>query len=130
MKSLFCQALSAGTLVAVAVVLAAPPDDRQKREELMKQKLKSSKAVLEAITAADYKLLLKEARQLRNMAATQWTDETDAKYRMHLENFWTITEGLQAAAEDANLDRAAIGNLQLTLSCVDCHKYLRRRDDR
>ena len=37
----------------------------------------------------------------------------------------STTERMSKAADEQNLDAAALAYVQLTLNCVDCHKHVR-----
>jgi hypothetical protein len=55
---------------------------------------------------------------------------TDTKqYRTQLHIFDFANNELLQAAEDKNIERAALAFTQLTLSCVNCHKAIRQAGD-
>jgi cytochrome c556 len=47
------------------------------------------------------------------------------EYRQHSLEFQQICRKLQTSAEARNVDGAALAYVQLTMSCVNCHKYTR-----
>jgi hypothetical protein len=103
--------------------------DEEAHRQLMQRKLQLSQDVLEALTIEDYELLGRSAKELRDLAESQWTEIDTPEYRAHLKNFWVVTEGMQEAAEKESVDRVAITYLQMTRSCLNCHEYLRQDAD-
>lgn len=102
-----------------------PETEEEASRQRMQRKLRLSQDVLEALTTEDYELLGRSAKELRDLAESQWTEIDTPEYRAHLKNFWVVTEGMQTAAEKESVDRAAITYLQMTRSCLNCHEYLR-----
>ena len=115
-------------VLVLALVLIAQdrPGDQEAQPQLMQRKLQLSRDVLEALTTEDYDMLGRSAKELRNLAESQWTNIESPEYRAHLKNFWVVTEGLQTAAEKQSVDRVAITYLQMTRNCLNCHEYLRQ----
>ena len=101
-----------------------PPE--LKGRQFMHRKLEHSQKVLEGIVVEDFDLIEKNARSLTLLSqAAQWQILPSAEYRQHSEDFRRTTETLAKAAREKNLDGAALAYVQLTLDCVNCHKYVR-----
>jgi hypothetical protein len=97
-----------------------------KGREFMHRKLEHSQKVLEGIVVEDFDLIEKNARTLNLLSqAAEWQVLPSAEYRRHSEEFRRTTESLVKAAREKNLDGAALAYVQLTLNCVNCHKYVR-----
>jgi len=103
---------------------AQPPAIR----EFMRQKLNHSQAVLEGITLEDYDLILVNARKLGAMSQEGvWQAVEGTEYAEHSANFRRNAAALVKAANLASLDGATLAYVRMTMSCVECHKYVRGR---
>jgi hypothetical protein len=122
-------------LFASAVVAAALPGLRggeQKpptRREFMREKLEFSKLVLEGLTVENFDMIAKNSRALRMLsAAAEWevpTIPNANEYVVFTGEFQRLCEELSKNARDKNIDGATLSYLRLTISCVNCHKYVR-----
>lgn len=56
--------------------------------------------------------------------ATWRINDTD-KYLLFSNDFRRSAENLQKAAKDKKIDAAALAHVDMTLTCVRCHRYLR-----
>ena len=120
----------AAALVLLGFTLRPSPADDAVRvnapaASLMQRKLDLSQNVLKALALEDYPLMSKSTTELLQLARQHWTEEETPAYRAQLKDFWTVLEGLDRAAQDKNLDGATLAYVQLTISCVKCHKSLR-----
>jgi len=103
---------------------AQPPAIR----EFMREKLNHSQAVLEGITLEDYDLILVNARKLLAMSQEgMWQAVEGTEYAEHSANFRRNAAALAKAANLASLDSATLAYVRMTMSCVECHKYVRGR---
>jgi hypothetical protein len=50
-----------------------------------------------------------------------------SEYRTQNQVFWFSAGNLVLAAERKNIDSATLAYTQMTLSCVNCHKLIRRQ---
>jgi hypothetical protein len=92
----------------------------------MQRKLEHAQKVLEGIVVEDFDLIEKNARALSLLSqAAEWQILPSAEYRRHREEFRRTTESLAKAARDKNVEAAALAYVQLTMNCVNCHKYVR-----
>ena len=97
-----------------------------KGREFMHRKLEHSQKVLEGIVVEDFDLIEKNARTLNLLSqAAEWQVFPSAEYRRNSEEFRRTTESLAKSAREKNLDGSALAYVQLTLNCVNCHKYVR-----
>jgi hypothetical protein len=132
-------ALAAGALAAVLPVLLAPgpapmspsasQPDPPTRREFMRQKLDFAKLLLEGLSVENYEMIAKNARGLRKLStAAQWevpTIPNANEYITFTGEFQRLCADLEKNAGDKNLDGATLSYLRLTMSCVNCHKYVR-----
>jgi hypothetical protein len=123
-------------LVAVALALCMPvfrghsqepkkPPDK-KVETLMRRKLDNSQKVLEGIAVHDFKMIGKHADELIDISKqAEWKAIRTPQYELYSNEFRRVADDLVKNAKDKNLDGAALTYVELTLTCVKCHKYVR-----
>lgn len=103
--------------------------EKEKGETLsdfMAYKMDASSLILEGLLVDNPKLILKGAKKLQEMGkAAKWRVSNDMMYRHHSEEFQTNVDKLIAAAKGDSLDRSALVWFDLTLSCIDCHRWVR-----
>jgi hypothetical protein len=94
--------------------------------ELMRKKLENSQKVLEGIAIIDFKAINKHAEDLIDLSKqVEWRVLKTPQYETHSNEFRRNAEGLIKAAKDKNVDAAALAYVEMTLTCVRCHKYVR-----
>jgi hypothetical protein len=97
-----------------------------KISELMQKKLQSSQKILEGVALNDFKTISRHAEDLIQISkAAEWRVVKTPQYEVHSNEFRRIAESLVQNAKDKNLDGAALTYVELTLTCVKCHKYVR-----
>jgi hypothetical protein len=126
----------AAVLVAAVLVTPSRAEDKKPKEEpkkptVMQRKLAHSQKVLEALAKKDFKALEAGADGLIECVkdATWKINETE-KYLVYSSDFLRRAEGLKKAAKDKNIDAAALSYVDMTLTCVKCHQFLRADDVR
>jgi hypothetical protein len=122
----------------LALLLALPtlsghggePKRDDKLHDLMQRKLAASQKVLEGIAVNDFDKIRKQADELIDISKqTEWRALKTPQFELHSNDFRRIAENLGQNAKDKNLDGAALNYVELTLTCVKCHKYIRERRD-
>ena len=94
--------------------------------ETMRFKLEYTQKVMEGIALEDYELITFNAARLKALGqSADWHHRQTAEYQRHTGEFVRHAETLARAGERKNLDAATIAYFQLTMSCVQCHRYLR-----
>ena len=92
----------------------------------MKQKLVASQNLLAGLTMADYPAIEKNAQSMIAVGYLEkWIRADTPEYQTMLRVFLYANKSLTLAAREKNLDGATVAYLQLTLSCVNCHKLVR-----
>ncbi len=92
----------------------------------MKQKLVASQNVLAGLTKGDFDMIAKNAKSMLVVGYLEkWVRADIPEYQKMTKDFEFANKSLVEAARDKNLDRATIAYVQLTFSCVDCHKIVR-----
>ena len=94
--------------------------------KLMEKKLAVSQELLPALAKEDFAQLKKSADALSKLAKQQWIENETPEYQAQLKDFWVVVGGIGVSAEEKNLDEATLGYVQMTISCVKCHKSLRK----
>ncbi|MEW4570531.1 hypothetical protein AB1L88_21935 [Tautonia sp. JC769] len=100
-----------------------PLDDRT---VLMRRKLDHARRILGGLAEGRFGPVARSARSLHEISevAAEYNLPTD-DYRRFSDEFRRITRTLAERAEANDLDGATLANVQLTMNCVACHKYVR-----
>jgi hypothetical protein len=123
------------SIVMVAVVAgllgnlpAQEPDkNRDEPSVWMKKKLEYSQGILEGLSAGDFDQIAKNAESMQTLNNVErFVRGRTPRYRTQLELFQDANEELLRAANADNLEGVTLAFNQLTISCVKCHKELRR----
>lgn len=94
--------------------------------KFMRAKLISTQQVLEGLAIDDFRLIEKGAEQMRLMSrATEWDLVTGPEYQQHSAEFRRCCDDLIKRAKQKNSDACALAHLQLTLACINCHRFVR-----
>lgn len=111
----------------MAPLVVCNGDDRRNAasQKIMEKKLQLSQSILSGVVKEDYARISADAEKLLDLAKTQWVQDETPEYRSQLKDFWIVVEGLKSSAEEKNGDGTTLAYVQMTLSCVKCHKYLR-----
>lgn len=135
MKRILC-AVTMLTLVFIPFSVAGQ-DKKEDRDEIlakmMQKKLKSAHLVLDGVVTADFKKVASGGEELTRLAKSEtWQLIRSPLYETHSANFIQATEKLVKKAKEKNMDGTALAYVEMTLSCVRCHEYVRehRRDAR
>jgi hypothetical protein len=99
-----------------------PPLDR-----VMRDKLQRSQKILEAVVTSDWSSLEANSRELLRLTEDpRWIVLQYPEYARHSQAFRRAVTDLQAAAAARDLDKAPQAYFAVTLSCIDCHRYVAR----
>jgi hypothetical protein len=119
------------SLVALMVVmvrcgLADEPQDESKPSFWMEKKLEYSQRMIRGLATENFDEIAKSARLMGGLSQFErWVRGGVPEYRSQLTLFQTANRELARAADNNNLDGAALAYVQMTLSCVNCHKVVR-----
>lgn len=126
----------AGLLLVTSLLAFAATNERGKRpqtpaiREFMRQKLIHSQSVLEGLAVEDYDQILTHGKKLIAMSQEgAWSVLGGTEYAELSQNFRRNAEALVKAANLASLDGATLAYVRVTMSCVECHKYVRSRQN-
>ena len=92
----------------------------------MRAKLQHSQKVLEGLTTENFELIAQNAQSMGLLSeATSWQVLQTPEYSRRSARFRHAADKVKKAAKEANLDGATLAYVDLTIQCVECHKYVR-----
>jgi hypothetical protein len=113
-------------LLAMIPLVSGHGAEPKKVSEIMQQKLKQSQTVLEGLAVKDFKKIRKSADELFFLTKEEeWKVLHTADYENYSNEFRRNLQGLMKNAKDENLDGCALSYVDMTLTCVKCHKHVR-----
>ena len=112
--------------VSAGISQEKKPTKADQLREFMRKKLDACNQVLEGLVTEDGKMVAAGASTLNEMSnAEKWRVSNDLVYRQFSEEFQRSTKKLREAAEKENFDDVALKWIDTTMSCVECHKWVR-----
>jgi hypothetical protein len=113
-------------LVLVGAPHRATSQKPNEVSEFMQAKLGHAQKVLEGLALEDFEMIAKNSQDLSLLSqAARWRVlQTDSYLRYSIE-FRNAADELTKAAQEKNLDGAALAYVSMTMKCVKCHKYVR-----
>ncbi len=95
-------------------------------QDFMRVKLKHSQNVLQGLVLEDYDAIVKhsEAMSLLSLAET-WQVLQTPEYVEYSRKFRHAADKLTDMAKKHNLEKSTIAFNEMTVKCVECHKYVR-----
>ena len=112
--------------LAALTVTPAQPQRPPTTKEFMRDKLELSQRLLEGLALEDYDLIVSKATRLSAMSKeARWQAFQNPDYERHSVEFRRHVDALAKAARDKNLDGATLAYVRATMSCVECHKFVR-----
>jgi hypothetical protein len=135
-KKLFPPALLVAAVAGLAWLCIGPlgADARQNEpapkktpiQLFMRKKLEATQKLMEGLAIEDYELIGQGARQLEGIsAAADFAVVKEALYTQHADEFRRTVAKIQKGAKEKRLDSAALGYMDMTMSCIECHKFVR-----
>lgn len=92
----------------------------------MRDKLQLSQHILEGLTTEKYDWILTDATKLSaKLKDPGWRVLENPEYEQQSAAFRATVDALVKAARDRNLDAATLAYVRMTMSCVECHKFVR-----
>ena len=119
----------------VLLVLAATTVGSAQRPdlgELMRDKLMHAEALVRAVVLGSHTQVERSATELvRISEATTWSPLQTPQYLNHASQFRVAAQTLADEARARDIDGVSLAYMEMTLSCVQCHKLVRgaRRGD-
>jgi len=96
-------------------------------DRVMHRKLEVSQKILEAVVTSQWSELEARSRDLEDLTNDPgWTVLRSKEYARHSDTFRAAVRVLRTAAAQRDLDKTPQAYIAVTLSCVECHRYLAR----
>ena len=112
--------------LAIAGIAADAPPQPDRVAAFMRAKLGHAEHVLEGLAVADYEMIERAAQELSLASLdSNWQVLQTEDYVRQSAEFRRSCDSLKQAAQDKNLDGAVLAWMDVTLKCVQCHKYVR-----
>jgi len=116
-------ALAMITAIWLANVRAEQPN---KVSKFMRAKLGHSQKILEGLATDDLEMVAENAQDLSLLSLEAgWQVLQTEDYQQQSREFRRATDALKSAAKKKNLDGAALAYVDVTMKCINCHKYVR-----
>ena len=121
-------------IIAIAIVIAcdgaAEVYAQMQLRQLMANKLQTSQKILESIATSDFKKIEQHADELQKIAnQAEWIAYKAPRYELHSNEFRRAADTISRKAKEKNLDGVTLAYMDLTMSCVRCHQYVREVRD-
>jgi cytochrome c556 len=114
------------TLLAGVCVSSARTAGADETPALMKRKLQHSQKVLQGVAVQDFKMIERNADELIQISKlAEWRAFKTPTYEVYSNDFRRIAGALAENARKKNIDAATLSYVDLTLTCVKCHKHVR-----
>jgi len=116
-----------GVLLLLCVpALSGHGEEPKKGEPLMQRKLKHAQKVLEGLAINDFDKIAENAEELMTISKlNEWKVVKTPRYATYSDEFQENVQKLIKNAKDKNLDGATLAYMEMTSSCIKCHKHVR-----
>ena len=128
MRNVICATVVLALLLGITTLSGhgGEPKKDDKLHDLMQRKLAASQKVLEGIALNDFDKIGKQADELIAVSKqAEWRAIKSKRYELHSDEFRRDADKLIKNAKEKNTDAAALTYVEMTLTCVRCHKYVR-----
>jgi hypothetical protein len=100
------------------------PKDGSK--ENMRRKLAHAQRVLEGLVTNDFDKIIDSAKEILILTKkNEWRVLDKPGFEVHSNDFRRALDTVIAKARDKNGDGTALAYVEMTLSCIRCHKHVR-----
>jgi hypothetical protein len=118
---------------SVLILSLASSSGSQENEPVMKVmalKLDYAQKVLKSIVTAEFDELEDLSFRLVVLTGTEdWKVIRTEEYNRHTADFVSAVEALRKARDHKDIDESTKAYIEMTLSCVQCHKYVHEYRD-
>ena len=105
---------------------AKAPAKKPALQKFMRAKLDLSQGILEGLVTEDFATIEKNAKSLQVLSiAEEWNVSNDPIYVQHSKDFRQTVAQISKMAAAKNIDGASLSFVQMTLSCIECHRFVR-----
>lgn len=128
MRMKFAAVVVAGLLAVGLAFSTAQNKKSRATKEFMRDKLELTQGVLEGLAVENFDLIVSRSQRLSAMSQqVDWKVFENPDYEQQSIAFRRNVDALTKAAKNKNLDGATLAYVRVTMSCVECHKYVRGR---
>lgn len=122
-------ALALLAMVVVGMVVSSAQNKKSRAtKEFMRDKLELAQGILEGLSVENYDLIISRSQRLSAMSQeADWKVFENPDYEQQSIAFRRNVDALTKAAKNKNLDGATLAYVRVTMSCIECHKYVRGR---
>lgn len=117
-------------LAALGVGLWSTQGQGQQADKVgafMRAKLVHSQKALEGLATGDFDMIAKNSQDMSLLSqAATWQVLQTPEYRDRSTEFRRSVDAMTEAARNKNLEGAALAYVDVTMKCVNCHKYVRQ----
>jgi hypothetical protein len=111
-------------------VTGQPPEQVDKaprgNQLLMRDKLNFANMALEGLSTEKFDKIMEAGKMMGMISrAASWHVIPTPEYTLMSKNFQEQAKDLMRHAEEKNLDAASLDYMRITMTCVQCHKYMR-----
>jgi cytochrome c556 len=118
--------LAVAVFVAGAFAVTSWSQQPMGNRDFMRAKLDHAQKVLEGLAMEDHHLIVKHSQELSLLSlAANWQVLQTPEYAQQSLEFRRAVDSLTEAGRKKNLDGAALAYVDVTMKCVNCHKYVR-----
>lgn len=116
-------------LLAGGVIMSSAQNKKSRAtKEFMRDKLELTQGILEGLAVENFDLILSRSQRLSAMSQeVDWKVFENPDYEQQSIAFRRNVDALTKAAKNKNLDGATLAYVRVTMSCIECHKYVRGR---
>lgn len=118
-------------ILTLCASLGSSADAAQtKSATLMADKLRQSQRLLEGIALGDFNKISDAAERLIQLSkSSEWFAIKTQRFELHSNEFRRAAETLIQKSRDRNIDGVVLAYMDLTMTCVRCHQYVREIRD-
>jgi hypothetical protein len=114
-------------VLAMSLAMATASAQTVALKRLMQQKLDHSQGILAAVTTSNWREMQGQSEALLQVTKDPaWMVMNTPEYARHSQTFVRAAEDLLDAARRRDLEAAPLAYVSMTLSCVQCHRYVAR----
>ncbi|ETX03962.1 cytochrome c [Candidatus Entotheonella palauensis] len=117
-----------GLYASLWIAWAEDKSESVHREKtFMRAKLIHTQQVLEGLLTEDFDEIVKHSQKMSLLTrALAWQMLEAAEYSQRSAEFRRSVDQLTEAAKKKNLDGVSLAYIDITIKCVECHKYVRK----
>ena len=102
------------------------PGSEKAVRAFMRGKLTAMRQVMKGIVTEDYDLIRKNANKMKNMGTqVEWNVVQGPIYGNYSASFRQSADLLAKSAREKSTDGATLVYMQMTMNCIECHRYTR-----